>query len=95
MLLCAYVPGRLLTFGRERWCCLSEHPKFNRAKVRRLRIAKHLTQQELAFAAELSVTQVNRIETSKTACPQMRSVKKLAAALCVEPAELLGGEGKV
>jgi transcriptional regulator with XRE-family HTH domain len=53
-------------------------------------MAKHWTQQELAFAANLSVTHVNRIETSKTARPQMRSVKKLAAALCVEPAELLG-----
>jgi transcriptional regulator with XRE-family HTH domain len=53
-------------------------------------MANGWTQQELAFAAELSVMQVYRIESGKTARPQMRSVKKLAAALGVEPAELLG-----
>jgi len=66
-----------------------EHPSIRSGRVRELRIENHLTQQELAVMADLSLGQVNRIEGGKIERPQFRTVRALAHALGVEVDELL------
>ncbi len=58
-------------------------------RLKDLRIRRALTQQELAEKAGLSTNALNRLELDK-AEPRMSTLRKLAKALSVEPAELLG-----
>ena len=58
-------------------------------RIKTLRIRRALTQEALADKAGLSKNAVNRLELDK-AEPRMSTLRKLAKALDVEPAELIG-----
>jgi len=58
-------------------------------RLKALRIRRALTQEELAHRAGLSKNAVNRLEVDK-AEPRMSTLRKLAKALDVDPAELVG-----
>jgi DNA-binding XRE family transcriptional regulator len=58
-------------------------------RLKALRIRRALTQQELAERADLSSNALNRIELDK-AEPRMSTLRKLAKALDVDPAEIVG-----
>ncbi len=57
-------------------------------KIRRLRDARALTQQELAARAGITVAALSRIERNN-AEPRPTTRRKLAQALEVDPAELV------
>jgi len=57
-------------------------------RLKRLRIRRALTQQELAERAGISTNALNRIELNK-AEPHMSTLRKLAHALGVDPTELI------
>ena len=57
-------------------------------KIRRLRDARALTQQELAARAGITVAALSRIERNN-AEPRPTTRRKLAKALEVDPAELV------
>ena len=61
------------------------------AQVKRVRERKLLTQEELASRAGIGLTTLNRIENDR-AEPHFRTIRKLAKALSVDPAELLPKE---
>ncbi len=61
-------------------------------RLRAVRIAKLMTQKQLADAAGISENTVNRIERQGMPA-ELRTVQKLAQALGVEPAELMREEG--
>ena len=56
--------------------------------LKRQRIRKALTQEELAQRAGLTTASVARIERNETE-PRMSTLRKLAKALEVDPAELV------
>jgi transcriptional regulator with XRE-family HTH domain len=56
--------------------------------LKRQRIRKALTQEELARRAGLTTASVARIERNETE-PRMSTLRKLAKALKVDPAELV------
>ena len=56
-------------------------------RLRAVRIARLLTQRELAAASGVSFTTVNRLERGDVPA-ELRTVRKLATALGVEPAAL-------
>jgi DNA-binding XRE family transcriptional regulator len=60
-------------------------------RLKDLRIEQALTQRELAAKAGIGVNTVNRIELNETQ-PHMTTVRKLAAALGVEPRRLTKSE---
>lgn len=60
-------------------------------KLKGLRQAKVLTQHQLAAKAGVSQVAIARIETNKSE-PHFTTIQKLAAALGVEPAELVRDE---
>jgi len=57
-------------------------------RLRRLRERKALRQEDLAELAGVGKNTVNRIEKNRTE-PHMTTVRKLAEALGVDPAELV------
>jgi transcriptional regulator with XRE-family HTH domain len=57
--------------------------------LKRQRIRKALTQEELARHAGLTTASVARIERNETE-PRMSTLRKLAKALNIDPAELVG-----
>ena len=59
-------------------------------RLKELRIRRAMTQNELAEAAGIGKNTVNRIERNHTE-PRPPTLRKLADALRVEPAELIGG----
>lgn len=59
--------------------------------VRRLRTEAKLTQEQLAFAAEIDLTYVGGIERGKRN-PSVLVLARIASALGREPADLLGRE---
>ncbi len=61
------------------------------AQVKRVRERALLTQEELADRAGIGLTTLNRIENDR-AEPHFRTIRKLAQALGVDPAELLPKE---
>jgi transcriptional regulator with XRE-family HTH domain len=61
------------------------------AQVKRVRERALLTQEELAARAGIGLTTLNRIENDR-AEPHFRTIRKLAKALSVDPAELLPKE---
>jgi DNA-binding XRE family transcriptional regulator len=58
------------------------------SEIRRLREERGMTQQELAWRAGISNTTMYKTEVGKTE-PRLSIVEKLAAALGVDPAEIL------
>lgn len=66
---------------------LSPVPKLER--LRAVRVSRLLTQAELAATAGVSRQTINRIEQGEIE-PRFSTIKQLAAALGVEPAELIG-----
>jgi len=58
-------------------------------RLRGLRIRRAMTQDELADAAGIAKNTVNRIERNHTE-PRPPTLRKLADALGVDPAELVG-----
>ncbi len=60
-------------------------------RLKDLRVRRALTQEELAAKAAIGKNTVNRIERNR-AEPHMSTLRKLAAALGVEPSELVKGE---
>ena len=58
-------------------------------RLRELRKRSLLTQEQLAEKSGVGVTTIVRIERNQVE-PQGRTIRKLAAALDIEPAELLG-----
>jgi transcriptional regulator with XRE-family HTH domain len=59
------------------------------ARLRQLREARKLTQQALATAAGLSVSQITHIEQGRTTDPRMSTLRALAKALVVSLDELI------
>jgi transcriptional regulator with XRE-family HTH domain len=59
-------------------------------RLRQLRERKALRQEDLAELAGVGKNTVNRIEKNRTE-PHMTTVRKLAEALGVDPAELVEG----
>ena len=57
-------------------------------RLRRLREERALRQEDLAELAGVGKNTINRLERNKTE-PHMTTVRKLAEALGVEPAELV------
>ena len=57
-------------------------------KVRRYRLKRGFSQEELAYKSGLHRTQIGLIESGKR-CPRLDTVYKLASALNVKPARLL------
>lgn len=66
-------------------------PQIDGEKLRELREERFLSHRELAQLAGVSPTTVLNLEKGQ-AEPQRRTIRKLAAALNVEPHELLKGE---
>ena len=60
-------------------------------RLKGMREAKVLTQHQLADRAGVSQAAIARIETNKTE-PHFTTIQKLAAALGVEPADLVRDE---
>ena len=58
--------------------------------VRRLRSKKHLSQKALADKVGISVSYVSMLERGQRS-PPLETVEKMAKALAVPPAQLLGG----
>ncbi len=58
--------------------------------VRRLRLARDMSQEDLAHAAELSQDQISEIENAKHSVT-LDNIQRLAFALNVRVAELLNG----
>jgi transcriptional regulator with XRE-family HTH domain len=58
------------------------------ANLRRLRHAKGLSQEDLAFTAEVNRTYLSKLEKG-VSYPGLEIIGKLSAVLDVEPAELL------
>ncbi|MDD5326934.1 MAG: helix-turn-helix transcriptional regulator [Phycisphaerae bacterium] len=56
--------------------------------VRKYRIMRKLSQEELASRAELHRTQITLIESGKR-CPRLDTIYKLASALQIKPEKLL------
>ena len=68
----------------------AEMPRIDREKLRRLREERFLSHRELAKIAGVSPTTVLTLERREDVEPQRRTIRKLAKALDIEPAELLG-----
>lgn len=58
------------------------------SNIKRLRKQKHLSQEQLAFAAKLDLTSVSEIE-SGLRNPSLKSITKIAKALGTKPSELI------
>ncbi len=66
-------------------------PQIDGEKLRELRERRFLSHRELAQRAGVSPTTVLNLEKEQ-AEPQRRTIRKIAGALGVEPAELVKGE---
>lgn len=62
--------------------------RVNGEKIRALRVRRRLTQQKLAVASGLSVTQVSRIEQG-VHTPRFSTIEKLAEALGIDADDLI------
>jgi transcriptional regulator with XRE-family HTH domain len=58
-------------------------------RLRALRVRRALTQEELAEEADVGTNTVARLERNESE-PHMSTLRKLARALDVDPAELIG-----
>jgi transcriptional regulator with XRE-family HTH domain len=64
-------------------------PLISGRKLRRVRDERLLSQRELAEAAGLSPTTILKLEAGRVEDPHPRTIRKLAAALEVDPREIL------
>jgi transcriptional regulator with XRE-family HTH domain len=64
-------------------------PRISGEKLRRVRDERLLSQRELAEKAGLSPTTILKLEADRVDDPHPRTVRKLAQALEVDPAELV------
>jgi transcriptional regulator with XRE-family HTH domain len=71
---------------------LAPMPNLDGEKLRALREERFLSHRELAKLAGVSPTTVLNLETNPETTAQRRTVRKLAAALGVEPIELVSGD---
>lgn len=62
-------------------------------KIRELRLAKKLTQEQLAEAVELSVGYISSLENGKKS-PSIKRLEKIANVLGVTPTSLFDEEGE-
>jgi HTH-type transcriptional regulator, competence development regulator len=58
-------------------------------RLRALRLERRLNQKELAAAAGIDVTYLSKLENARMEPPAQETIRRLAAALGVEPTELL------
>src|SRR6185503_4435277 len=65
------------------------------AQLRRLRLAAHLSQEQLAEQAGLSRRGIQDLERGARRLPHPSTVQRLARALGAEPTELVRGRGRV
>lgn len=77
--------------NRSRAAYPPDKPRPRLPRLRPLRVRKALSQRELARAAGVSADTIRRIE-AQGASAQFPTVRKLAEALGVEPAELMAPE---
>ncbi len=66
-------------------------PRISGEKLRAVRDQRLLSQRELAERAGLSPTTILKLEADRVEDPHPRTVRKLAAALGVDPTELVRG----
>ncbi len=66
--------------------------KIDGAKLKRLREQQFLTREELAEQVGSHRDHIGRLERDEVTNPRMATIRKLAAALGVDPAELVKGE---
>lgn len=57
--------------------------------LKELRKQRKLTQEELAYRAELEYKYIQRLEGKKPSSPTLNTIEKLAKAFGLSPAELL------
>ena len=67
-------------------------PRISGDRLRRVRDRRLLSQRELAERAGLSPTTILKLESGRVEEPHPRTIRKLADALEVDPAELVEGE---
>jgi transcriptional regulator with XRE-family HTH domain len=58
-------------------------------RLRSLRLERRINQKELAAAAGIDVTYLSKLENARLEPPAEETIRRLAAALQVEPTELL------
>jgi transcriptional regulator with XRE-family HTH domain len=61
-------------------------------QLKKVRRRAMLTQEQLAERSGVGITTINRIETGTVKDPHFSTLRKLAAALEVDPAELVRGD---
>lgn len=66
--------------------------KIDGAKLKRLREQQFLTREELAEQVGSHRDHIGRLERDEVTNPRMATIRKLAAALKVDPVELVRGE---
>jgi transcriptional regulator with XRE-family HTH domain len=66
--------------------------KIDGAKLKRLREQRFLTREELAEQVGSHRDHIGRLERDEVTNPRMATIRKLAAALEVDPAELVQSE---
>jgi len=71
---------------------LGDMPRINGDRLRKVRDRRLLSQRELAERAGLSPTTILKLESGRVDEPHPRTIRKLADALEVDPAELVREE---
>jgi transcriptional regulator with XRE-family HTH domain len=78
--------------GSDVGTILDVMPRISGDRLRKVRDRRLLSQRELAERAGLSPTTILKLESGRVDEPHPRTIRKLADALEVDPAELVGGE---
>jgi transcriptional regulator with XRE-family HTH domain len=78
--------------GRNVCTILGVMPRISGDSLRKVRDKRLLSQRELAERAGLSPTTILKLESGRVDEPHPRTIRKLADALEVDPAELVGTE---
>jgi transcriptional regulator with XRE-family HTH domain len=78
--------------GRNVCTILDVMPRISRDRLRKVRDMRLLSQRELAERAGLSPTTILKLESGRVDEPHPSTIRKLADALEVDPAELIRGE---
>ena len=78
--------------GRNACTILDVMPHISGDRLRKVRDKRLLSQRELAERAGLSPTTILKLESGRVDEPHPRTIRKLADALEVDPAELVRGE---
>jgi transcriptional regulator with XRE-family HTH domain len=78
--------------GSDVGTILDVMPRISGVRLRKVRDRRLLSQRELAERAGLSPTTILKLESGRVDEPHPRTIRKLADALEVDPAELVEGE---